>query len=129
MILLWSSATSTARLVLLDNGNPKIEYEWEAGRSLAKEMLSYLRDKLAENSKTFEDVTGIGVMKGPGSFTGLRIGIVVLNTLSDSLSIPIVGVSGVDWENIATERLLNGDNDQLVLPAYGTDAHITLPKK
>ena len=72
---------------------------------------------------------GIGVMKGPGSFTGLRIGLTVTNTLADSLSAPIVGATGEDWRETALEKLRAGENEKIVMPEYGAVAHITAPRK
>ena len=46
MIILWNSADMTVRLVVVNDGQ-KVEYEWEAGRNLARDMLAYLRDRLA----------------------------------------------------------------------------------
>ncbi len=40
-----------------------------------------------------EELTGIGVAKGPGSFTGTRIGLATAKTLAQSLELPIVGIS------------------------------------
>ena len=128
MIVLWSSATMVVEMTLVD-GESRYEYEWEAGRTLARNMLAFLRDKLAEHGKDFSDISGIGIYRGPGSFTGLRIGMTVLNTLAQTNHVPLVGVMGEAWRDQALERLANGENDQIVLPEYGSEAHITTPRK
>ena len=81
MIVLWNSAEMTVQLTLID-GDKRTDYEWAAERNLARDMLAYLRDRLAENGASFADISGIGVFRGPGSFTGLRIGLAVLNTIA-----------------------------------------------
>jgi tRNA threonylcarbamoyl adenosine modification protein YeaZ len=43
------------------------------------------------------DLTGVFVIKGPGSFTGLRVGIAVANQFAHQLKIPIVGVTTDEW--------------------------------
>ena len=128
MIILIDTSTNECKLAIV-NGDIRQDYSWQADRRLAKELLGYLRDKLAESNGAFSDLTGIGIMQGPGSFTGLRIGMAVMNTLAESLSIPIVGTTGTDWQQIALQRLSDGENDRIVLPDYGAEAHITKPRK
>ena len=128
MIILLDTSTSLCRLTLVD-GDSRFTDEWQADRTLAKQLLRYLRDQLAARGKTFQDVTGICVFQGPGSFTGLRIGLTVLNTLADAQSVPIVGAQGDDWQEVALARLAAGENDEMVLPFYGSEAHITTPRK
>lgn len=128
MIILLDTSTSLCKLAVI-NGERRIDFEQEVGRSLAKDLLGIIRDSLAELGGDFSDISGLGVMRGPGSFTGLRIGLTVMNSLADSLSVPIVGADGDDWQGVALSRLQSGDNDQLVLPLYGGEAHITRPKK
>lgn len=128
MIILLDTATPICRLTLVD-GESRIHDEWQADRTLAKHLLGYLRDQLATHGKSFQDVTGIGVFQGPGSFTGLRIGLTVLNTIADAQAIPIVGTQGEEWQDVALARLAAGENDQMVLPFYGSEAHITTPRK
>lgn len=129
MILLLDTSTVTCYLALLD-GKQRFDYQWLAERQLARGLLGFLQEKLAEHGKTFDDISAIGAMKGPGSFTGLRIGLTVLNTIADDKNIPIVGVSmSDDWREQALTRLERGENDRLVLPEYGSDANITTPRK
>jgi len=129
MILLWDSSAMTAQITLVSDDGTTTTREWEAGRTLARDMLAYLRDLLAEQSLTFADITGIGINRGPGSYTGLRIGMTVLNTLASAEHIPVVGATGDAWQDDCLRRLAAGEDDQMVLPEYGGDANITQPRK
>jgi len=71
----------------------------------------------------------IAVTTGPGSFTGLRIGMSVANALAYSNTIPIVASSGDNWLASGIDGLLAGKNDKIALPEYGADVHITKPRK
>jgi tRNA threonylcarbamoyladenosine biosynthesis protein TsaB len=128
MILLLDTSTNLCRLTFVD-GDWQFHDEWQADRTLAKGLLAYLQTNLSRHGKGFSDISGIAVFEGPGSFTGLRIGITVLNTLADAERIPIVGVRGDDWQAVALSRLQAGENDRIVLPFYGSEAHITTPRK
>ena len=103
---------------------------WHAHRELSKTLLSVIRDELAEQRATFDGIGAVLVFQGPGSFTGLRIGITVANSLSYGLSVPIVGVADEhEWLERGLRRIKNNENDKLVLPEYGAEAHITKQKK
>lgn len=128
MILLLDTSTPVCRVTLVE-GEARQEWQWQADRTLAKHLLGYLTDCLAERGQTLHNVSGIGIMTGPGSFTGLRIGMAVCNTLADALSIPIVGARGEAWQDEALARLAAGETDSVVLPHYGGEAHITQPRK
>lgn len=128
MILLLDTSTPVCRLTLVDNER-QYHDEWQADRGLAKGLLDYLDAQLKKNGKMFQDIKGIGAFRGPGSFTGLRIGLTVLNTLADSQHIPIVGGEDDNWQQAVLDRLKNGDNDRLVMPLYGAAATITKPRK
>lgn len=129
MIVLLDTSSPVCHLVVVHDGIT-YEHEWQADRELARGLHAFLRDRLLEHEKVLADIEGIGVMKGPGSFTGLRIGLTVLNTLADSLAVPIVGIQQAEnWHEVALDRLARGENDHLVLPFYGREATITQPRK
>ncbi|AGL62030.1 hypothetical protein L336_0322 [Candidatus Saccharimonas aalborgensis] len=129
MIVLWNSAGFTCQLLLLEGETIVSDTYWDAGHELAKQMLGYLQSTLRTHSKDWDDITGIGVYRGPGSFTGLRIGLTVLNTLAHSKNIPIVGATGDAWQATCRKRLASGENDGIVLPEYGSEARVTSPRK
>ncbi|HEU0266300.1 MAG TPA: tRNA (adenosine(37)-N6)-threonylcarbamoyltransferase complex dimerization subunit type 1 TsaB [Candidatus Saccharimonadaceae bacterium] len=128
MIVLLDTSTPECRLTLIDS-DMRRDYTWQADRDLAHHLLGFLRDRLSENGASFTDISAIGVMKGPGSFTGLRIGLTVMNTIATDRHLPIVGETGESWRDKALKRLQSGENDQLVMPEYGSAPHITTPRK
>lgn len=105
------------------------EKTWQADRQLAHGLLAQLESFLAASDMTFANLEGLFLYSGPGSFTGLRIGITTMNTMAYALDIPIVGAEGEDWRARAVARLIGGETDRLVLPHYGAEARITKPKK
>ena len=118
------------KVKLFKEGEDKIfEKEWFADRGLSKGLLRFLEDFLKENHLSFWDVKGLVIFKGPGSYTGLRIGITVFNTYSDTTKIPIVGETGEDWFLKGIKRLERGENDKVVMPKYLAPAHITKQRK
>jgi len=129
MILLINTSTPVSHIELYDNGVQLLSDDWQADRTLAENIYQYLETKLAEHGSSLKQISGIGLFKGPGSFTGLRIGAAVCNTIASELRVPIVGVMGEDWQQIALERLAAGDDETIVLPEYGRPARITTPRK
>jgi tRNA threonylcarbamoyladenosine biosynthesis protein TsaB len=102
---------------------------WQADRTLAETLHQKLRTLLEEHSCTFADLEGVVIFKGPGSFTGLRIGITVANALADGFTIPIVGTMDKDWIDSGLKLLSDKDNQRIILPEYGSPPHITTPRK
>lgn len=128
MILAIRTDKPEAELYLLGNGSIKAEYRWHAHRQLSDTLLVKIEDLLSEQKLELKNVSGLIVYRGPGSFTGLRIGITVANTLSYSLNIPIVGSTGEDWLQ-ADQKALTRASSGVVVPEYGAPVHITQPRK
>ena len=122
-----------AELAIVDaRGKEIAARHWEAGRSLARDLHQELEQlAMFDENHSWQDIAGIGVYAGPGSFTSLRIGLTVLNTYAHELRLPIVGVQGDTdtWKQRALGRLVAGEHDEIVMPQYGAPAHITAPRK
>jgi tRNA threonylcarbamoyladenosine biosynthesis protein TsaB len=107
----------------------KVAYEvWTAHRQLAETLNTKIAGLLESTGKQLADLQGIVVYKGPGSFTGLRIGISVANALAYSCKIPIAAETGA-WIEQGIARLQSGQPDKLALPEYGHEAVVTAPRK
>ena len=118
-----------AELGLYADGQRVAYHSWHAHRELAETLHTKLRELLAGSQKSLHDVTAIVCYEGPGSFTGLRIGMSVANALAYGLSLPIVASTGEDWARIGVARLKQGDSDFPAQPFYGAPVHITAQKK
>jgi tRNA threonylcarbamoyladenosine biosynthesis protein TsaB len=118
-----------AELRLFEGQTQLAEIVWQAHRELAETIHLKIKELLDSQQKQLQEIEGVVVFQGPGSFTGLRIGLSVANALADSLSVPIVGTQTDGWQNLGIIRLQNHENDTTVLPEYGAPVNITAQKK
>jgi tRNA threonylcarbamoyladenosine biosynthesis protein TsaB len=128
MIILLDTSSALCKITFVD-GDSRQDEQWQSDRMLARGLLGYLDKLLKGRGETWSDITAIGVFEGPGSFTGIRIGLTVMNTIADAQGIPIVGARGENWQNEALGKLKSGKNEKIVLPFYGRGANITTPRK
>ena len=128
MILLLDTSTPVCKLSIFTNGSTE-DFSWESGRGLSAGLLEYIQTTLQSRGFGWADIKGLVIYKGPGSFTGLRIGVSVFNALSEARQLPIVGVTGDNWKEAGLARIEAGESDKIVLPEYGADANITTPRK
>lgn len=63
----------------------------DSKKQKAQMLLPLIGAELKKNGKKIEDVTEIEVVTGPGSFTGLRVGVSIANTLGWVLNVPVNG--------------------------------------
>ena len=68
------------------------EYILPSGSSRYSGIMPSLDDLLAKTGLMPQELGGLTVALGPGSFTGIRIGLSIIKGLSESLDIPVVGV-------------------------------------
>lgn len=106
---------------------------WISEKNQSQELLPNIDKLLRENKIKPEELKWISINLGPGSFTGLRVGISVANAFGYALNIPVIGVDHL--EGSAQKRViqlskLKTTNTKFgqVLPTYGKLPDITKPK-
>jgi tRNA threonylcarbamoyladenosine biosynthesis protein TsaB len=129
MILAIKSDEPEVYLGLFKDEKEQIAKNWSPGRELSVEILEVI-DYLCKKTETaVTEIDGIIVYQGPGSYTGLRIGVSVANTMGYSNNIPVVGVTGKEWIDKGFYEIKKIDKFSSVSPLYGGEVYTTKPKK
>jgi tRNA threonylcarbamoyladenosine biosynthesis protein TsaB len=114
---------------LLDDHKTLEHVKYLAHHDLARTIHLKIAKMLKNRNLDWPDIEGLVCFKGPGSFTGLRIGLTVANSLAYALKIPIVGEEEDDWLDSGITKLLKNKNDEIVVPFYGAEPHVTKARK
>lgn len=131
MILLINTSQFDQLQVALFKDNKSIKKITKSSRFAHEEILIKSLDNLFTITNTTPaQLTSIIVVSGPGSFSALRIGLAVANTLAWQLAIPIVGVNNKLFKNlqqlyqIGKDLLSQQKNFKLIIPDYGQEPNI-----
>lgn len=126
MLLLGIDTSIKKGVLCLGNRKKSLTKQILAPHSSSKKLLPLLDALIKEKGLRTEDLEGIVVSLGPGSFTGLRIGLSLAKSLAFILEIPLVGVPTLDtW---AASAPANG----IICPlcrAYGNKFYVGFYKK
>lgn len=130
MILAIKTDQPQAELALYGaDTNQQGRINWEAHRNLSSDIHKRLDELFAKQNIGYKDLTSVIIYKGPGSFTGLRIGASVANAISSELDIPIAGASGKNWISEAMSLLKKNSSQRTAVLEYGSAPKTTKPKK
>lgn len=129
MIVTLRTDSPDAEIGLYDGTKQLSYHKWHADRTLARNVLKVIHQQLQKQKIDWPDITGVVVFQGPGSFTGLRIGITVANTIAYGNQVPVIAAEGDGWLQKGLARITHGEDDKLALPHYGAEVNITLPKR
>ena len=121
--------TSTPQLGITINnyGGDCRTQVWDLGRDLASSLHQYLQSMI--EPQTWQNIKFIAVAKGPGGFTGTRVGIVTARTIAQQLDIPIFGISNLaaialaqqDTNNDLVAVQMDARRDQVFVGIYQKD--------
>jgi tRNA threonylcarbamoyladenosine biosynthesis protein TsaB len=103
LILALDTSTRTASLALFDGTTVLSETTWLAGREHSTRLLVETQIAFERIGRTPNELTGMAVARGPGSFTGVRVALSVVKGIAGGLGIPGWGVSSLDVLALAAE--------------------------
>lgn len=95
MILALDTSTAIASVALYD-GSVSGEVTWRSGRGHSVELMPQTSALMRLRKVEPSQLTAIAVATGPGSYTGLRVGLAAGKGLCLALGIPMIGVSSLD---------------------------------
>lgn len=95
-ILSIDTASNLCTVALLENENCIKEIIVDDARNHSEKIMPVIEQALKETNLNIQDINLIVCDKGPGSFTGIRIGVGTVLAFQDSLNIPCVGISSLE---------------------------------
>lgn len=97
LILVIETATKNCSLALCENGITLESVDYNDGNfSHAEKLHVLIEEILFKSFREFKDLNAIAVSKGPGSYTGLRIGVSACKGLCYGLNIPLIAIETLE---------------------------------
>ena len=96
LILAFETSAKAASVALLEQGKLLGEQYQNTGLTHSQTLMVMAEDLLKQCGKTVADVTTVAVAEGPGSFTGIRIGVAAAKGFAWGGQLPCYGVSTLE---------------------------------
>ena len=96
LILAFETSAKAGSVALLENGRLLAENYQNTGLTHSQTLMVMAEDLLKAAGKTIADLTAVAVAEGPGSFTGVRIGVAAAKGMSWGAQLPCCGVSTLE---------------------------------
>lgn len=94
--LALDTSTDISSIAISDGAEILGEHNFRHHMDLSQRLMPNIMNLLKDSKLAMSDIEAVGVSLGPGSFTGLRIGVVTAKTLAQTLGIPITGIVTLD---------------------------------
>jgi len=117
MIICLETATNLCSVALCDSNGVISLRESNESKSHASVLTVFIEEILKENGIKAHDLKAVAVSKGPGSYTGLRIGVSVAKGIAYGASIPLIGIEttlSMFW-GVSASRISGEDMDKNLL--------------
>jgi len=109
LVLGLDTSTTTGGVAIISEQRLIANYQLDVTLTHSARLFPALEAVLHDAQLTFKEINGIAVSIGPGSFTGLRIGVAAAKSLAYLNKIPLVGISTLDalaYPFIQSQRLI-----------------------
>lgn len=104
MLLAIDTSTKIAGIALYDQAGLHAEQMWRTLDNHTVELMPYIVRICEQQGLSPSSLTALGVAIGPGSFTGLRVGLSIAKGLAVAMNLPILGVPTLDASAYAHSR-------------------------
>lgn len=94
--LFIDSATATLVVAIVIDDKVSYIYNKEAGKDMSNVIMPVIDEAFEQSGLSPQDIDKIFVSTGPGSFTGIRVGLTVAKTMAWALNIPIIPISSLE---------------------------------
>jgi len=118
-VLTVDTSSNVLRLVLKFGVDRTVRLIEDVAASHGQMLVRKIQDLFVSADLSIDQLDAIVVCTGPGSFTGLRVGLAAVKGMAEALSIPVVGVSLFE---IAAVKLLGADGPVCVVLPFKRDA-------
>ncbi len=142
------TASNICGISILEDTRLIYHLDLDTAHTHSEALMPMIKQALEETALTLKDIDLLVCDKGPGSFTGIRIGIATLKAFHDSLAIPCVGVTSLEALAYSVKKdgyiasIINCKNDNcyfafyklknsnytLILPPFADNIHHTLAR-
>jgi tRNA threonylcarbamoyladenosine biosynthesis protein TsaB len=127
MLLAIDTATNTSTLALHDGAALLCEEAWRSpANNHAVELAPAVQRMMARCGVAMGDLTALAVCSGPGSYTGLRIGVSLAKGIASARNLPLVGVGSLDIQALGHPQATGGlvsviqaGRGRIIAGAYG----------
>ncbi len=96
MLLAIDSATQFLSLALHDGAAVRAEQTWFSANMHTVQLAPAVRDMVQRADLSISDLTALAVSTGPGTYTGLRIGVALAKGIAAARSLPLIGIPTLD---------------------------------
>lgn len=104
LILNIETSTEVCSVSLAKNGSTLFKKESKEGLNHSRVLTVFIEELFDENNIKLKTIDAVAVSKGPGSYTGLRIGVSVAKGLCYGLDIPLISVNSLEILGIYTAQ-------------------------
>lgn len=121
-ILAVDTSSKICAVAILEDSNAIDEIKLDNGKTHSENLMPILKEVLEKNNITLDKIDLIAVSVGPGSFTGIRIGIASIKSIAEVYKLPVASVTSLETlaRNIETEdadttivSLIDAKNNQV----------------
>jgi tRNA threonylcarbamoyladenosine biosynthesis protein TsaB len=126
-VLAAHTTTPTLSVAFTEGGRVLGERTLPPGREHLENLAPMIRELAARLRISLEALDGFGVAIGPGSFSGIRIGLAAMKGMALALEKPVVGISSLAV--LATQGLSDGDAGASVIDARRGEMYVAAYKK